>query len=211
MEGQRVNKEMAGRVRLCRELTGLSRVDFCRRYNYSLDSVAAWELGRSRFSKRTILLLVKSFQEEGVFVTPEWIESETGEPPIKGKKDAPIACDAPENVKISREEEIFKSHYKDSITLAVSDDSSSPFICIGDVVGGRLFYEVSEIQGFIGELCVIKLPSGESLVRVLNSISADKKADLSCVNQETVTQKVNIKSVDINSAGPILWVRKKGY
>lgn len=72
------------RIRHARELSGLSRRAFARRFNVNLSTLQAWEENRYKkgLASAAAQELANVFQSLGVMVTPEWLLSGAGEAPI---------------------------------------------------------------------------------------------------------------------------------
>ena len=203
----------AARLRYARELTGLSRTLFCKKYDLSHSSLAQWEQGVKNFSKNAAKRIAECLLERGVQVAPEWLL--TGEGPEPTTMDLKVFQSdnlgklsfVDEEQLIWREASAFKNYYKESLTLHINDDTAYPHYVPGDFVGGKIISE-NELPLYENKPLLVKC-EGVIKLRIVEQGSKPGLYTLTCLNQSTLWDKPILKNIKIEQVAPIIWFRRK--
>lgn len=184
---------------------GFSRREFAGKCGFSAATLQAWEDGRYPVPKRSIVKYVQTLFDCGLITSPEWFLSGDGLPPrpISAYSHSSIA----EKDAILREINFFESENKNPIITVISDDSMLPFFAIGDYVGGKLV-SADYAERLIGTFCIIKLVTGETLVRKLRPGSEEGRFNLISTNLETNIPSSFLLNCEIHQLAQVIWHRK---
>lgn len=205
------------RVWSLRQLTGLSRRDFTKRYGIAPGTLQNWEdASGNGLSEKGAFRLVKALKVGGIYCNVEWLLHGVGEPPhmteMLPTTSAPVLTDTAsakdyENIIIKAELQLFCSHYPDAIFLQVPDDSMDPIYHQADYVAGVRYYN-KDISHLIGQDCIVLLDSGDQLLRRIRSSSIPGTYDLLALNPETKITRPYYYDVTLVYAAPVLWSRR---
>lgn len=213
-------KARAARLKRIRNLANLSRKEICKKADININTLTGWELARhggltAKGAEKVIALLAN----EGIKVTLDWLLYEIGagprmvSEPISKTKPNPEKIDlnpsdfSKEKELIAQELLLFRSHHKRTFDLIVSDDGMFPYYRIGDYVAGIPFYG-KDIYSFVGEVCIIQLENGQTVLRRLKKGAEENTFHLFCVNLETTVPKPILSDIKVKSVSPIIWHRR---
>lgn len=214
------------RLKKLRMLAGLSRKSMEKVYRISASTLQSWEDGKAggltpKGAKRVIEALAK----EGVVFTLDWLLYGIGAGPKvadsvyhgSGASGAPSeGHDRPrefsgsdaEEMAISKELLAFRQANLDANDMIVMDDSMSPEYLPGDFVAGRRYYH-KDIGRTIGFDCIVETAMGELLLRRVRKGTKDGMWTLVCINPNASTPMHTLYDVELLSAAPIIWRRRK--
>lgn len=213
-------KLCGSRLKSLRKMTGFSRKAFAGRHEISANTLQNWEDGKSggltdKGAKRILLAL----REEGIQCSKNWLLHGVGNSPYVSDKlyqrtnhkpanRKSVANESEEETLIINELMTFRQYYQDTIDMVVKDDAMTPYFMAGDYVAGKRFYKES-IQALCGMNCIVETNTGEIYLRRLK---AGNKADhytLVCVNLDTSCVEPLLFNLELVSAAPVLWHRRK--
>jgi len=69
------------RVRQVRSMTGLSRKEFAKQSNISINTVQGWEQDKTNFSLESAIRVARAVLNYGICVQPNWVISGEGQSP----------------------------------------------------------------------------------------------------------------------------------
>ncbi len=209
------------RLRRARVLAGLTtRREFEKKYNISANTLQGWEQGKNPLSEKGAKRVVEAFKWEGLICSVEWLIHGTGMPPrpydmlnagIRNgvKKDNVLAeQNIREEEMIYRETQLFKEQNINSIILTVADDAMEPYFHTGDYIGGVQVYN-EEMDRFFGNMCIVELENNLIVPRLLQKGSRPGRYNVCCMNSTTKASPLNYYDINVMSAAPILWHRRK--
>lgn len=205
-------KDSSNRIRIARIVTNLSRKEFCERHSINYNSLSALESGKLPLSENKAEEICKALKQEKVFCSPKWLLTGKGSAPQEIKINIKKLhlpninnLDFSKELDIYKEAEFFLTNTKNSIVIAVPDDSMSPFYQKGDLVGG-IFVKENKIEPLLNKVCIIVLNNGDELIRNLS-----KKEGLyyfSLMNPFCKIEASINESPSIKGAAKIIWHRK---
>lgn len=185
-------KTKGRRMQHLRNLTGLSRQEFCDKYNINRRTLKSWELGDYKgIPKNSAIKVLAAYFEEGVRCELQWLMHGTGQPPTLTQKK-----------QIEKELEMFKQNNPNCIILLVNDNAMEPSFHPKDYVAG-IKRKGKDIQNLIGLNCIIETTNKQILLRHLASGSKKDYYTISCANQ-------TLKDVPLKSAAQVIWMRREG-
>lgn len=185
------------RLQHLRNLTRLSRDEFCKHHNFNPRTLKSWELGDYKgIPKSTAARVLLAYLKEGVQCDLEWL--------MEGINIAP---NLEQKQQIERELEMFRFHNGNSVDLLISDNSMEPYFHAGDYVAG-IKYTDQEIEKLCGSNCIIGTDDGQILLRRLEAGSKKQHYNLNCLNQNSETQ--NLADNKIKFAAQVLLTRREG-
>lgn len=190
---------IAKRISLLRQMTGLSRIDFSKKYNIHLSTINNWENGNFKLLSSTAAEMLRQYlQNEGIICTTEWILLGTGTIP-----DTSHLLTRYTKSKNTIELEInqFKTHYNDAVIIEVKTDLLAPFIEIGDFIGA-LPIKIYQISSLINKLCVLRGKATEIGILLKDK---EKQSYLLKNNLNGNATTINLKNLEI---AKIIWLRK---
>lgn len=193
------------RLRHIREKNRFSRSYFAKKYHLPEVTLKKWESDANILTKKGLKRCAAIFLQEGIILDQDWIM--TGKESINQIKDAGTPYLTDENTGILHEADFFKKTYPDAAMLMVNDDTMEPTYKKGDYVGGRFRYG-KIIETALREICIIKLPNDENILRRLFPGNKKDTYNLTCINPETSIQEPILFNVKIAAAAPAIWHRK---
>ncbi len=208
------------RLRRARVLAGLTtRREFEKKHHISANTLQGWEQGKNPLSEKGARRVIEAFNHEGLICTPEWLLHGVGMPPRPyemlrvGITEKTADFDL-EKLNLEEEEFIyaetqsFKKHYPGAIVLSINDDSMLPYFKKGDYVGG-VQISTKNIDNYLNYLCILELDNNLILPRLLQKGSKQNLYTASCMNPTSHSAPLNLIDVNVVSAAPIIWHRKK--
>jgi HTH-type transcriptional regulator, cell division transcriptional repressor len=202
------------RLKEIRKATYLGVTAFSQKYGFNYGTVQSWEHGlHGGLPPRRAYEIISALKNEGIICSFEWLVYGTGEKfyhintsPAK----APLnnATDT-EELHINNELTNFYQHYQEATHLTVADDALHPIYRIGDLVAGVKKYD-KEIRKTINLDCIVQIiGEKELLLRNVRPGSEKEHYNLICLNPNTTTQLPLLCNVELLSAAPIIWLRRK--
>jgi transcriptional regulator with XRE-family HTH domain len=209
----------AERLKRVRNLANLSREEFCADGCVKLATLISWEIGRfGGISRKGAVTVITRVAKEGVFVTPEWLLHEVGVGPevqadykkiSKPKEKTRSVIKIPtEKNRMVEELLAFKNLNKYAIDYLVNDDTMLPHYHPGDYVAGTSRFD-DKIKLLIGYDCIVQTKDGRIWVRHLQQGPRADSFNLVPTNLKTKTKHAIVYDVELASAAPIIWHRRK--
>ena len=184
-------KAKGRRMQDLRNLTGLSRQEFCDKYNINRRTLKSWELGDYKgIPENSAAKVLPAYLKEGVRCELQWIMHGTGQPPTLTQKK-----------QIEKELKMLKQNDPNYIILLVNDNSMEPYFYPDDYVAG-IKRKGKEIQNLIGLNCIIETTDKQALLRRLEAGSKKDHYNASCANQ-------TLKNIQLKSAAQVIWIRRE--
>lgn len=205
--------ERAKRVHSLRQMTGLSRREFAKRYGVAPGTLQHWEdVHGNGLTEKGALRLIKALQSSGIYCSFEWLMQGSGAGPyIEQTNHTDLEpCNPSHNEQkyINEELALFYQHYKEAIDCVIQDDGMWPIYKMNDHVAGHRYYGKT-IENFIGQECIVMTVNGDLLVRELRRSELPHHFTLACINPRTSVSKPIIYDVQLVSAAPIIWLRRE--
>lgn len=203
-------KERGKRARRLREYLGLSREALAEKHGIKLGTLQNWENARfNGMNERNVLRLVAAFKKEQLDVTPEWLLYGIGMDPLADKpaptKPKVRTRKRPESNVIAEELRVFHALNGNAIDVIIADNSMMPYYSAGDIVAGSRFF-CDKLDKTIGLDCIVQTQMGETLVRRVEKSRTKGYYNLFALNPSALTHT----EIQLFSAAPILWIRRKG-
>jgi transcriptional regulator with XRE-family HTH domain len=196
-----------GRIKLARNMLGLSRKILEDRFHISVNTLQAWESGKNALTGKGAKRLNEIFIRLGLLCTEDWLLTGNGQTPTLFEDISVLPNEMSEDICILREIEAFKAINPDSVVVIVHDNGMEPIYSIGDFVGGNKKVS-SHIENLIGENCIIETFQGDTFIRKLLKGSKEQFYNLVCINIITDQQPI-IPDIKIRYAARIVLHRKK--
>lgn len=195
------------RIKLARNMLGLSRQKLEDRYLLSVNTLQAWESGKNALTDKGAKKLNELFTKLGLLCSEDWLLTGNGHPPVLMQNASLLPNEMSEDFCILREIEAFKAINPDPLVVIISDNGMEPLYSIGDFVGGNK-KSGPEIDNLIGENCIVVTLQGDNLVRKLIKGSKEQLYNLVCINIATDQQPI-IPDIKIRFAARVVLHRKK--
>ena len=210
------------RLRRIRHLANLSREEFCSDGDINLATLISWEVGRfGGLSSKGAARVIARVAKEGVFCSPEWLLYEVGTGPEvradfkklhqlagEAESDTTNNTTSSENEKIIEELILFRKLNKNAIDFIIEDDAMFPHYRVGDYVAGtKRFGE--KIKSLVTWDCIVQTNDGRIMMRNLQAGPRIKSFNLIPTNLHTKVKDSIIYDVEIVTAAPIIWHRRK--
>lgn len=202
---------IGNRIQYLRNLLNLTKIDFCKLHNIPYSTYRSWEKNGKPLKYKTIVQLVKLFNQAGIIVSEEWLIAGTGTEPYKmspTKLDDSIlqvhSFDH-DDIYALMDAKNFQSNYTNSIIMLIYDDVMTPSFNPGDYIGG-IYIPLSDIYKWIGELCIVTLKDNSTVFRKLG-VNATGEICLLGLNYLSKEPNVNIDKPKIKNIAPILYHR----
>ncbi len=125
------------RIRLARNMVGLSRKEVEERFSISANTLQSWESDKNTLTQKGAKRLNEVFIQLGLLCSEEWFLSGNGQMPMLLKEKLSLPIDINEDICILREIEVFRAINPDPIVITISDNVMEPIYEIGDYVGGN--------------------------------------------------------------------------
>jgi transcriptional regulator with XRE-family HTH domain len=212
----------AKRIKRLRNLANLSRKEIADKYQLNINTLKGWELARhGGLTEKGAKTILHILENEGVKCTLNWILYGVGEGPAIFEKPNHLAStdksDEIQKSKLSEEEKqiinellLFRQHNEHAIEFIVPDDSMHPYFEKGDYVAGIRRYG-KDIANVVGLNCIIQTKSGAMLLRNLRAGNNNEFYTLLCLNLQTSLKEAIMHNVDLVSAAPVIWQRRRDY
>lgn len=198
-------KKVGERLKSVRMQLGFSRREFADKCGFSAATLQAWEDGRYPIPKKSMAKYVKTLFDCELITSPEWFMTGEGLSPRPINKLSISAVD--EKDAILREINFFETENRNPIITVITDDSMLPFFAKGDYVGGKLV-PIDYAARYVGTFCIIKLATGETLVRKLRPGYEEGRFNLIATNLDTNTPSAFLLNCEIQQIAQVIWHRK---
>lgn len=212
----------AKRLKVVRQMTGLTRQAFASKYGISFSNFQNWEGPRyGGLTEHGAEKVLAGCHAEGVEATLEWLMHGIEPGPhitekfyrknnlALPKNEVVIQSENTELELITNELLLFKRNYQQQVLdMMVNDDGMYPQYKIGDYVAGRIF-SGKNLMKLLNLDCIIRLMDDTLVFRNLRHGSSETRFNLVCSNINTSVKKPVLYDVAIVSAAPVTWVRKK--
>lgn len=210
----------ADRLKRLRNLANLTRSALAEKAKININTYTGYEVGRhGGLTKNGAEKILKVLAQEGVICTFEWLMHDVGAGPrvITDYKDITVAIEThitsftsadKERESIIEELKFFCNRNEHAIDLIVNDDGMEPHYQMGDYIAGIKRFDQA-IETAIGYDCIIQTTTGHTLFRHIKNKTADKRYTLICTNLKTQLDDVVLYKVEIISAAPVIWHRRR--
>ena len=169
-------EEIGRRIRHCRRLTGLTRIEFCERHGVGSSTYSLWEQGKTAVTEKNIFFCTQAFLAEGIICSSQWLLHEQGEAPIvvnSNNRHLPEKFFERAFENISPEISAFldvQSYQRNnpgSVVHQVKNKAMLPFIRVGDFVGG-VPLEKNKLHFAHREICILEMEPKKYIVRLFH-------------------------------------------
>ncbi len=202
-----IEKSSGRRIKLARNMLGLTRKELETRFNISVNTLQAWEFNKNILTDKGAKKLNGVFAKLGLLCSTDWLLTGEGQVPILLQDLSTLPNEMNENLCILREIETFKALNPSPIVVIVNDNGMEPIYSIGDYVGGNKRSN-EQIENLISENCILETVQGDTLVRKLLRGSKIHSYNLACINIASDQQPI-LPDMKIRFAAKIVLHRKK--
>ncbi len=219
-EGKSSNKARAQRIRRLRGMMDLSRREFAIRYGIPARTLQNWEDAKGNgLTEAGARKITGVFKAEGIHCTIEWLLHGVGSPPEIPYIDYPssistqqewLVKDDAQIALIMQELKLFQEHYPHAIDFIVADDGMEPCFTINEYIAGNRRFQ-KDIETIVSRDCIVQTAEGEKLLRQVKAGSIPGHYNLICTNINTTVAKPILYDVELISAAPVIWTRKKDH
>lgn len=203
------------RLKYIRSLLRVSRAFLQEKYGLPEVTLKSWENGTTKLSKAGVEKCTEIYRSEGMIVSEDWILSGIGLNPksttsvgqyfsTPTNKELPLEDD---EISMIREANSFKESHSNAVIMIVSNDDMRPFYKPGDYIGGKMRYQ-DDLATTINKDCIVYLKSGERHFRRI-IWGGSNYYNLTCLNPNETTSEPVLYNVEIESAAPVIWHRRK--
>ena len=153
-------------------------------------SLSSFENNQSKISISYLSKMISFYKSKGIVIDFEWLFTGVGFEPMQ-------CIDINSNINVIKEASFFKDLNKSSILYTVDNNDFSPFINIGDVLGG------------------VKCEKKHSGIKIVNTVNlglllVNAYVDCECITYNT-SREQNIKRLDYSvvvGVYDVVWIRK---
>lgn len=206
-----IRKARGKRLKLVRQLTGLTRQQIEKKYNISANTLQSWEVakkgGLTMLGAKRMLTVIEA---EGIRCSMEWLMHGTGSPPQITDRRYLESYGTDTKHQLSEQEVIaeellsFCTTYPETLHMVVADDAMEPHYYVGDQVAGKT-YPSSLLHLLAGRECIVQT-GNQTMLRHLRKNTQDNLYDLVCLNPKTDCSPLLAQTI-INAA-PVSWHRQ---
>jgi transcriptional regulator with XRE-family HTH domain len=211
-------KAKGERLKRIRHLANLTREELCAGSEINLTTLISWEVGRfGGLSAKGASRVIQRVASEGVYCSSEWLLYDIGAGP-EVRADYRKTQYQPEidnDIRISSDDSIlieelmlFRKLNKHAIDFIIEDDVMFPHYSIGDYVAGTKRFGV-KISSLVSWDCIVQINDGRIVMRKLQLGPRNNSYNLISTNLQTKAKDAIIYDVELISAAPILWHRRK--
>jgi len=90
--------------------------------------------------------------------------------------------------------------------MQINDVDMLPCFWMGDYVAGKM-HVGEEMKNAVGLPCIVQMPNGTRLLRLIDF--GDYPGCYDLLSSNSAMPKSVIKNVDIISAAPVMWIRRR--
>lgn len=193
------------RLKRIRNLTNLSRQEFCNNESLNINTYKGWEIGRhGGLTQQAAITLSNAFSHYGVICSANWLLEEEGPPPQLITEFTPSSKQEhsqSECRQINNELNFLRQSYQDLVHYQLINNTMEPFYHKGDHVAGIELQ--TKFHKLLGRRVIARLNSGDVVVRTLRSCELHKTL---CLYAEK-SKKHDIHNPEITSLATISWHR----
>ena len=197
------------RLMCMRGMIGLSRREFCEKYDLSPGTLQNWEKARfGGLTEKGARRMIAHFKEEGVYSSFKWLMYGEGE-----EAKLMEAMSEVEDQTIDRRSSLqadinaMNAFHLDAVTMGIIDDAMTPILTKGSYVMGKRHY-ADEIKQCVNQVCVVETKEGVRYVRLLRASHKEGLYNLYVYNPLTKVYPSTIIDTELSMAAPIFWIRK---
>lgn len=160
----------ANRLKQCRGMLKKTLKELGQAHQISIGALSNWESGASPISEKNVHKIISLLATEGLICTKEWLLEGTGEPPYLLSSSCAFEARNDESFDITsqfliyKEIESFKKTHPEMLLTLVRDEGMSPFLRIGDYVGGPIISREAYPKES-GNICIVETEKNQFLVR----------------------------------------------
>ena len=211
----------ANRLKSLREMTGLSRNDFHKRYGIPRGTLQNWESARfGGLTQKGARNIIRAFNAEGIACDIDWLLYGTGASPKFNdhtphqrnqelKKHTEVnehIFEAETNI-ITKEILFFRQQHDNAIDIVVSDDAMQPKWFPGNYIAGVKHFQ-EDIVKTVGKYCIVQTQEYGNILRQVMPGDDPNLYNLLAINYQTKVKRPVLYNVGILSAAPVIWTRK---
>lgn len=204
------------RLQRLRNISNLSRKALIEKTGLNPHTLRGWENGLATgLSKPGAKKVIEAVAAEGVLCSFDWLMYGIGSGPrlidqsnLNSTPDEIQLTRDKEEKHIIKELECFRQISPQTIDFIVNDDGLFPFYHIGDYVAGIKRYG-KKINTVVGLDCIVQTTDGKVLLRKVRETKEKNKYDLICTNANTKLEHPVLYNVELISAAPVIWVRRR--
>ena len=197
------------RLMCMRGMIGLSRREFCEKYDLSPGTLQNWETARfGGLTEKGAKRMMMHFKEEGVYCSFKWLMYGEGEE--ARLMDALAETERQAIVRrssLQADVNAMNALHLDAVTMGIIDDSMMPVLTKGSYVMGTRHY-ADAIKQCVNQVCVVEMSDGVRYVRLLRASHVEGRYNLHVYNPLTKVYPSTFIEVKISMAAPIFWIRK---
>lgn len=207
------------RLKSLRMMAGLSRKALEDKYSVSASTMQSWEDAKAGgLTEKGAKRAIDVFRQEGIRCAVDWLLYGIGLPPQLGDKlfqqQIHLQAMLEDRIEITEERAIvnellaFRQHNPDAVEFIMPDDGMAPLYKKGDYVAGKRRYD-GAMENVIGMDCIVETKENEVLLRRLKAGSQPGTYTLICLNSDAIVSEFAIHDIELLSAAPVIWVRRK--
>jgi transcriptional regulator with XRE-family HTH domain len=185
------NTTLGRRLKTVIQKTGLSQVDFARKYNISQSSLSLWISGKRIPSHTKVMNIIKALKAEGVPFSTDWAFAEDE-----------INFNTDNSLDVIKEISVLKNLYNNFSVFLISEDSMAPRFLSNEYVGGVL---VAEPKFPNEQAYIVETIDGFRGVRMLSYNKSEDRYALRPLNSSFTT--MNIPKSNLQRCYRIFWHR----
>lgn len=189
-----MKEEIGKRIKLARQMAGLTRKQFAEKYQLNLYTLESWERGQNSVSVKMLDVFEKIFRDEGINITKDWIlNGNTLEPfvdystnTLNTQDITSLAQDInylKNDVHYLKEIKFFQESSINSLVTIILDEALSPYFNKGDYVGGISNIEMP-LKAYIGKLCIIKIDTNKMITRKIVGFKNNQTVNVCSINHK---------------------------
>ena len=216
-------KERGARVTKLISMTGLSRKDFCLKYDIGTTTLRQWERPTLKgLTEKGAERLINFAQQESIKCSFEWLYNGNGLPPyfeietkennqstqrreLDNNQQGLLGC----NESMTEEIKRFKLGVQNAVIASITDEGLEPSYVKGDIVGGS-FDSDADIEKYIDKTCIVYSEENDIFVRKL--IKTGDTYSLRILNDDapkTLAREINNIKIKKISAIYRTWRKKE--
>lgn len=203
------------RLKILREMTGLSRDLIRKRYGIARGTLQNWESARfGGLTNKGARIIIRAFQAEGIHCTLQWLLHGIGADPEFATPTITIDISTNSDINeaelndITAELLCFRNNNPNAIDLVVTDDSLTPYYRPGDFVAGNRYYR-DNIEKTVDRICILQTLEHGTLLRYLRYGDEPNQYHLLTLNPTSnQVRRSVLYNVEIISSAPVLWMRR---
>jgi transcriptional regulator with XRE-family HTH domain len=208
-------KERGKRLKLARNMAGLTREDLEQKYGISASTIQSWEAAKAGgLTEKGANRAISVLRQEGIWCTIDWLLNGIGSPPQASgthfhgiQEEGVLYSTISDDQAIQQELNKFRILHTEVLELIIADDAMLPYYRIGDYVMGKP-KQGDGIQSLVGTDCIVETSDGEILLRRLRVGMHSGVYTLFCTNPDTEVLNPTMYNQALKSAAAVLWMRR---